>query len=102
MTTSVPAGILRNRAAVLAALVFCIYEASPRSFTTLHFGVKSPDARDPLLLIGLLVSVVIGASVAQRSPLRADKFVFGAAVPAAILWLIRSLTPPGTLLTSII
>src|SRR5215831_13675066 len=79
-------GILRNRAALLAALAFCIYSAWPRSLPTLRL----PNDRDPVFIFALLFSIsLITIPIAIRSPLFGDRIVFGA---ASVSFILRGIT----------
>lgn len=92
--------VLRNRAALLFALLFCIYEALPRSITSLK--PSSPNERDPILIFGLIASIVITVSISVRSAFLGDRVVFGAAAAAFVLWLLRSLFSLGSSATSVV
>lgn len=99
MTSEKP-GVLRNRAALLFALLVCIYEALPASITSLRPG--GSNGRDPILIFGLTASIVITLSIATRSAFIGDRIVFGAASAAFILWLIRSIFLFGPFAGSIV
>jgi hypothetical protein len=99
MTPKQPA-VLRNRTALLFALVFCTYEALPQSITSLR--PSRPHERDLILILGLIASIVITASIAVRSTFSRDRVVFGAAAAAFVLWLVRSLLSLGPSATSVI
>jgi hypothetical protein len=92
--------VLRNRAALLFALFFYIYEALPRSITSLK--PSSPNERDPILIFGLIASIVITALIAARSTFLGDRVVFGAATTAVVLSLLRSLLSLGPSATSVV
>lgn len=92
--------VLRNRAALLFALIFCIYEALPQSITSLR--PSSPNERGPILIFGLIASLVITALIAVRSAFLGDRVVFGAAAAAFVLWLLRSLLSLGPFATSVV
>jgi uncharacterized membrane protein len=98
--TSKQPTVLRNRAALLFALLFCIYEALPRSITSLR--PSSPNERDPILIFGLIASIVITALIAVRSTFLGDRVVFGAAAAAFVLWLLRSLLSLGPSASSVV
>ncbi len=99
MTAKQPT-VLRNRAALLFVLLFCIYEALPRSITSLK--PSSPNERDPILIFGLIASIVITALIAVRSTFLGDRVVFGAATTAVLLSLLRSLLSLGPSATSLV
>ena len=102
MTTSSPA-VLRNRVAAVCALVFCIYAALPQSITSLRsISALIPLERDPIMIFGLIASVVITGSIASRSSFVGDRVVFGVGAAAFLLWLITALVLPGASATSVI
>ena len=92
--------VLRNRPALLFALLFCIYEALPHSITWLK--PSSPNERDRILIFGLIASIVITVSISVRSVFVGDRVVFGAAAAAFVLWLLRSLFSLGPSTTSVV
>jgi hypothetical protein len=96
-------GILRSRATLLAALLYCVYEALPTSITTLRSVSPSVmHERDPILIVGLAYALFIAASIAGRSPAVADRLVFGAGAIALALSLLRQALLPIQSITSII
>jgi len=95
--------VLRNRLAALCALVFCIYAALPQSITSLRsISGPTPHRRDPIMIFGLVASVVITGSIASRSRFVGDRVVFGAGAAAFLLWLVTALVLPGRLAMSVI
>lgn len=81
-------GFLGNRKAASGALVFCLYASA----TSWHSALRSSRvshhdfyyfghhfSHDPIFLFGLLYSIVISVIIMSKSPLKADRFVFGAA-----------------------
>jgi hypothetical protein len=99
MTSKQPI-VLRNRAVLLFAFLFCVYEALPRSITSLR--PSSPNQRDPILIFGLIASIVITALIAVRSAFLGDRVVFGAAAAAFALWLLRSSLSLDPFATSVV
>ena len=100
--TSPRRAVLRNRAALLGALAFCIYAALPESVTSLRSVSRSaPYERNPILIFGLMASTFIAVSIASRSPFLGDRLVFGPAAGAFVLWLVRAVVPLGPLTTSV-
>jgi len=91
---------------MVVALLFCLYFALPKSITTLRFGAGpsafSIHGRDPILIFGLIAATFIAASIASRSPLVADRVVFGVAAASFLLALIRELFLPISWAASII
>src|SRR5579864_1510217 len=87
--------VLRNRAALLAALVFCIYAALPRSLTSLRSISHATPERDLILIFGLSAATVITGSIATRSSFLGDRIVFGVAAAACVLRLITVLVSPS-------
>jgi len=81
-------GVLDNRKAVVGILAFCLYASvaewrsamknirvSHRDFY--YFGHHF--SHDPIYVFALVFSVVFLGNIVLKSPLRADRFVFGAA-----------------------
>lgn len=102
MTPPRPA-VLRNRRALFAAIIFCIYAALPQSMTSLRSLSRSvPLGHDPILICGLVAAIVITVSIAIRSPSLADRIVFGTAAGAFIVWLIKAVVSFGPSATTII
>ena len=106
-------GILGNRKVAIGALVFCLW-ASATSWRSALRGIRVSHhefsyfghhfSPDPVFIFGLAYSILVSAGVAFNSPLRADRFVFGAAafsfslsairrfavLSASALWAIRA------------
>ncbi len=92
--------VLHSRVALLIALSFCIYAALPRSTTSLR-AVHEPDGQaDPVMIFGLVAGMAIAGSIAARSPLPADRIVFGASALALMLSLASRLIPATNLLVA--
>lgn len=89
-------GIFQTRATLIAALLFCVYEALPRSLTTLRIGGPPEPHERPVLLFGIVASMIISTLIASRSPAIGDRVVFGAGAVSSVLWLLRDfvLTAP--------
>jgi hypothetical protein len=98
MTQQAP-GLLRNRAALLVALVVCIWAALPQSLRlTALYSITHLPPRPlprPILIFGLVGSSFITASIAIRSSFLSDRVVVGAAAGASVLRLITSLISPN-------
>jgi hypothetical protein len=54
------------------------------------------------LILGLIASIVITASIAVRSTFLGDRVVFGAAAAAFVLWLLRSSLSLDPFATSVV
>ena len=80
--------VLRNRTALLFALLFCTYEALARFIIWLR--PSTPNHRDPIMIFGLIASVLITVSISIRSSFVGDRVIFGAAAGAFALWLLRA------------
>lgn len=101
--TSPRLAVLRNRAALLGALVFCIYAALPQSVTSLRpISGSEQHARDPILIFGFIASIVITASIASRSSFVGDRVVFGTAAGAFVLSLITAVVALSRLAIAVI
>ncbi len=88
--------LLGDWRAAAFALVVCIYEALPRSVTTLRAEASpGPHGRDGLLIFGLAWASLIAISIAARSIFIGDRFVFGAAGSALVLRLAEMILLPG-------
>jgi hypothetical protein len=90
-------GILRSRVALLAAALFCTYEALPRSITTLRAMSGSPHEPDLFTIVFMMWAAVITILLAVRSPWVGDRAVFGVAAVTGFLRLavlLFSPTPP--------
>jgi hypothetical protein len=81
-------GILNNRKAVIAALLFCLWAASTnwrsamRGIRVSHSGFDyfgHHFSHDPVYIFGLVFSIWISGTITFRSPLRADRFLFSMA-----------------------
>ena len=88
--------VLRNRAALLGALIFCTYEALPTALTSVRaVRQTAPLAHDPVYVLALMVCLAASVSVAIRSSFVGDRVVFGAAAGAFVLWLVTAVISPG-------
>jgi hypothetical protein len=80
-------GVLSNPKAAIGMLAFCLYASVSRWWSAMrHIRVSYRDfyylghhfSYDPIYIFGLAFSILILVSIAFKSPLRADRFVFGA------------------------
>ena len=94
--------VLRDRVWLLGAAAFCIYEALPRSLTTLSQISKSVHERDPMLIFWFIVAIVFMVLIATRSSFVTDRVVFGAAAGGLGLRLIALVVLPSPFATSVI
>jgi hypothetical protein len=86
---SLPQAVLRSRAALFAALLFCIYEALPRSLTTFRpINAPGDQERDLSLIFGLAFAIFIAVSISRRSSFVGDRVIFGLGAGAMALRLI--------------
>ena len=81
-----PQGLLKDRAIVIGMLLFCGFE-SVTSWLNLTRYLRFPH--DPVHVFGLAFATFITASIAYRSPLLADRVLFGAATAAFVLMAVR-------------
>ena len=95
-------GILANRkSAILVFLLFVLFGIlSVRSILRNNFTHRRPVyffgahlSHDPILIFGMGSSIFVVVSIALRSPLRADRFVFGAAAVPFAISLAREFAP---------
>jgi len=75
-------GLLQNRPALIAAVVFCSVEAVTSWASVAR---PTPFPRELVYVFGLMVSIFVTASVAFRSPFVGDRIVFGAAATVFVL-----------------
>jgi hypothetical protein len=81
-------GILDNRKTATAVLAFCLY-ASVTSWRSAIRGIRISHhdfyyfghhfSHDPIHILGLVISIFFLGNIIYKSPLRADRFIFGAA-----------------------
>jgi hypothetical protein len=80
-TTSQPE-VLNTRATLIFALIFLLYETV---WSWMSLSKSRPFPRDILHIFGLAVAIFVSASVASRSKLTVDRFVFGTATAVFVL-----------------
>ncbi len=85
-----PRPLLESRMALVAAAVFFLC-LSVWSWLSIAGDVRTGE--DPVHILGYVFSVFIAASIACRSPSRADRAVFGAAAGAFLLILVKVAVP---------
>jgi hypothetical protein len=93
MTSQRPS-VLTNRTALVCALAFCVYQALPRSMTTLS-SFKAVNDRDPLFFVWAAIATFIATSIAVRSWFLGDRVVFGVAAGAFVISVVRRLVSPS-------
>jgi hypothetical protein len=85
-------GLLENWRYTIGIFLFCSYT----SFASwLRIAKYARFPHDPVTIFGLTAAIVITASITYRSPLSADRVVFGVATAALVLMAVRMmpLTP---------
>lgn len=81
-----PPGLLKNRPVLIGILLFCGFE-SVTSWLNITRYLRFPH--DPVHIFGLAFVTFATASIAYRSPLFADRVVFGAATAVFALMAVR-------------
>lgn len=81
-----PQGLLKDRPIVIGILAFCVFE-SVTSWRNITRYLRFPH--DPVHIFGLAFVILITASIVYRSPLFADRVLFGAATAAFVLMAVR-------------
>ncbi len=92
---------MQSRAALLGILVFCIYEALPRAWTTLS-TIKPEHSRDPAFILFFVFTIWVVANVGMRSLFLGDRVIFGMATAGLVLRLVTILISPGPITTLIL
>jgi len=77
-----PQGLLKTRPTFAAALLFCGWQGTTSWLTVTRY-LRFPH--DPVDIFGLALATFITASIAYRSPLFADRAVFGLATAVLVL-----------------